>query len=70
MPKKRKFRWPFILSSGFQAKDGIIENNHHLELQIAKIIRNETYFNSFPQGNLVKDDANAKNNGFAKPVEE
>ena len=50
---KRKFRWPFIFSSGFQAKDGVIENNHHLELQSAKMQRIETYFSSFPQGNLA-----------------
>jgi len=30
--QKEKLRWPFIFSSKFfQAKDGVIENNHHLE---------------------------------------
>ena len=33
---RKKLRWPFIFSSKFfQAKDGVIENNHHLEKSVA-----------------------------------
>ena len=45
---RKKLRWPFIFSSKFfQAKDGVIENNHHLEKSVA-----------FENVNKVKNSSN------------
>ena len=51
---KRKLRWPFIFSSKFfQAKDGVIENNHHLEEE-KKFLKNV----GFENVNKAKNSSN------------